>query len=221
MKGCQIMKKYQINPRKNIGSAILIVEGADFEFKIAETIFVNNLGFELITKTRNDTLFKYQNRNNPNSRVAVLNCKKNQLHVIDFDEINKLFVDLITNYDFVLANSARFYIYDRDVYSYTGSQRNAPREYIQLLTNARDDGLLLLSYPCIEAFVTSNFDDNAHQRSHEKGSDDLKPFNKSNQYYQQNIDLSSLAKSVLQMDKALELLGINDYDFSDFACTNL
>lgn len=152
---------------------------------------------------------------------AVLNCKKNQLHVIDFDEINKLFVDLITNYDFVLANSAIFYIYDRDVYSYTGSQRNAPREYIQLLTNARDDGLLLLSYPCIEAFVTSNFDDNAHQRSHEKGSDDLKPFNKSNQYYQQNIDLSSLAKSVLQMDKALELLGINDYDFSDFARTNL
>lgn len=70
LKGCQIMKKYQINPRKNIGSAILIVEGADFEFKIAETIFVNNLGFELITKTRNDTLFKYQNRNNPNSRVC-------------------------------------------------------------------------------------------------------------------------------------------------------
>jgi hypothetical protein len=38
------MKNYRINPHKNIGSAIFIVEGADCEFNVAETIFVKKYG---------------------------------------------------------------------------------------------------------------------------------------------------------------------------------
>jgi hypothetical protein len=147
-----------------------------YSHPIAETIFVKNLKYELIQKTRNDTLFKYQNPQNRYSRVAILNCTNNQLHTLDFEEINHLFTELINEYDFDPANSAIFYLYDRDVYSYTGCKQDVPRKYIQELTHARAeykkevtsgyDGLLLLSYPCIEAFVTSNFDDNAYQYLH-------------------------------------------------------
>jgi hypothetical protein len=225
------MRNYRINLEKNIGSSIFIVEGAVSEFNIAETVFVKNLGYELIRKARNETLFRYQNPNNPYSRVAVLNCAKNQLHTLDFDEIDSLCTELINEYDFDLANSAFFYLYDRDVYSYTDGKQNVPRQYLKVLTSARPeyktvttsgyDGLLLLSYPCIEAFVTSGFDDYAHQYFHAKGNGDLKPFNDSHKYFQNTMDSASLSRAMLQMDKALEMLGIEAYDFSDFATTNL
>lgn len=79
----------------------------------------------------------------------------------------------------------------------------------------------MLSYPCIEAFVTSNFDDHTHQYFHEKGNGDLKPFNGFRHYHQHNINLTTLVESVMQMDKAMELLGIVEYDFSNFGSTNL
>lgn len=97
----------------------------------------------------------------------MINAEESNIKFIDRDNefLDNLFVELIENYDFDVDNAAIYYIFDRD------NQSNTDAEFIRnlltVLVNSRDNayarqGMLLLSYPSIEAFTFSNFVDDSY-----------------------------------------------------------
>jgi len=61
---------------------------------------------------------------------------------------------------------------------------------------------LLLSYPCCEAYMISSFEKNKY----------YKRLFKANSYKLFSLDRYKIKRAVLEMLKALEKLGINDFD---------
>ena len=59
---CQdTIKSLKINFKKRINTVILVVEGANYEFKLFDQIFGHLLHYELVTKSRNQNKFKEYN----------------------------------------------------------------------------------------------------------------------------------------------------------------
>lgn len=127
-------------------------------------------------------------------------------------------------YHFPVDRSAIYYIFDRDPRS--NRQADVIKELLGELTNARDNeqsyvqGLLLLSYPAIEAFILSNFKD-VQQLQFGLGKA-LKQY-----IYDQKVDgykriqEKNLLIAVEQMYNSMGSLGITDYDIDSLGKVNI
>ena len=79
------------------------------------------------------------------------------------------------------------------------------------------NGLLLLSYPCLEAYIISNFDNKIQVLK----SNNLKDYNKKKKYNVSEITKNTLLKATATMNKALIKSGITEYNLESFSSTSL
>lgn len=146
----------RLNKNKNIGSVIYIVEGEKTEQYIIKRIFNELLDYDLIKVNSADGIKRYRSISNKYSRITVITSKHPQIISLEkyeefFDNIYK---KLAIEYDIDVENSAIYYIFDRDRLS---NPQNVIQRLIKKYYNAYDNenemnGVLLLSYPAIEAY---------------------------------------------------------------------
>lgn len=220
------MKKLIVNKNKSIGQVVFIVEGASTEFYILHKVFTEVFDYQYERITRNKPYKKFNNKNNPLSRVIVINTEESNIKFIDEnnDYLNNLFEELINDYKLDVSNAAIYYIFDRDSHSNTDS--NYINDLLNKLKNSRDNddyymqGLLLLSYPAIESFTLSNFDMESHKKEFDKGKE-IKAYLHSNKFNQKDINEETLINAAEQLHLALKSLGIEDYDIDNFGEDNI
>lgn len=94
--------------------------------------------------------------------MAVVNTKTSNISSIsDEDYLDEIFTELIEHYDLDVDNAAIYYLFDRD----PRSNNSVPLiiGLMEKLKNSRENddggrgGMLILSYPSIEAYEISNF----------------------------------------------------------------
>ena len=148
---------------KNVGKVVYIVEGNKTEIELLSHIFTSILDYTLIQKTRVDLdpIIKYESKVNHFSKIYLINTKNSNLSSISDlsgrEYLDNVYKQLFETFHIDLSDAATYYIFDRD----PGSNR--PQEcksLMDLLKSSRDNGeeangLLLLSYPAIEAYLIS------------------------------------------------------------------
>ena len=226
MECLDITKSLKINIKRNIGTVLIIVEGSFDEFELFKQIFNSILHYEYIEKNRNQKHFRrcteFVMKGNKNSRVIVINAKNSNLSSIkkDKDYLNEIYKQLYIDYDIDIKNINVYFVWDRDNES---NPKDVTKELINRLGcsygNKGGDmnGLLLLSYPSLEAYIISNFDDRVTHLRDVK----LKQYIKKENYKIIDIDKNKLLKATAFMHKMLIKLGIQDYNLDDFSSTSL
>ena len=215
----------RLNKEKSIGKVLYIVEGGKTEPYLLHRIFCKIMNYQLETILRDKSYQKYNSKENVTSQVFVINAEESNIKYIDRDNqfLNNLFVELIENYDFDVDNAAIYYIFDRD------NQSNKDTEFIRnllsVLVNSRDNvytrqGMLLLSYPSIEAFTFSNFVTNSFEQGFKTG-DALKKHLNECQINQSRINENTVKHATEELLSALEELQIEELDVDAFGESNL
>lgn len=198
----------KINKDKSIGRVLFIVEGGKTEFSLLRRIFCNVLEYEYIEKRRGSADF-FQNKNKNSSKVAVINTKESNVSdVIDKDcYLDDVMSTLVTEYNFPIDRSAIYYLFDRDPVSNVDTDL-----IVRLLSDLKNPyenetlrgGLLLLSYPSIEAYTASSFTEDAYKLEFSLGKD-IKAYIATNTYIQFNkLNEDTIEKAAYELMKYLE-----------------
>ena len=161
---------------------------------------------------------------NPTSQVFVVNTESSNIRTASKDNgyLNELFKALIENYDFSIDNAAIYYLFDRDVRSNT--DKGFITDILSTLKNSRDNGydrqgLLLLSYPSIESFTLSNFENRTIERSFALGND-LKSYLNAKKLNHSGIDERTLGNAASELMNSLKTIGADDFDVDNFYESN-
>lgn len=214
----------RLNKEKSIGKVLFIVEGGKTEAYILHRIFCKILDYQMETILRDKGYHKYNSKENPTSQVFVINAEESNIKNIEKNNkyLDKLFKELIENYDFNIDNAAIYYLFDRD------NKSNMDVEFIEnllsILVNSRDNGyerqgMLLLSYPSIEAFTISNFVENSFSEKISTGHK-LKQFLHNCKINQSQISEETLMCATKEMLWALKEIGIDEVDVDAFGECN-
>lgn len=154
----------KINKDKRIGSVIFVVEGKKTEPRIIRDIFLKVLGYSVYQYNKQEDIIMLKANNDEYNKVVIITNNKPQLSCVlntandfldnAFKRLNECNLDAY--------NSAIYYIFDRD---YESNSNKTITKLINTLSNSRDNdynpnGLLLISYPCIEAFYLNANNDN-------------------------------------------------------------
>lgn len=209
---------------KKVGKVLLIVEGARHEFNLIKKIFVDVLGYTQIEKRRNNADY-YVRKGDIHSVVAVVNTKTPNIASINEEEyLDVIFEELIEKYDFDINNAAIYYLFDRDPKSNVDDKLIAG--LISKLKNSRENddnmrgGLLILSYPAVEAYEISNFVDESYELKACLGSELKEYINKNAGIISMNkINRNSVIHAGEEMMSYLRKHGI-ELGLDDFSNTN-
>lgn len=222
--GCRTMN-IQLNKEKSIGKVLYIVEGGKTEAYLLHRIFCKIMDYQLATILRDKPYQQYNSKENPTSKVFVINAEESNIKYIDKNNefLDNLFAELIENYDFDIDNLAIYYIYDRDNKSNTNSQ--FIKDLLSVLVNSRDNGferqgMLLLSYPSIEAFTFSNFVEESFRHQFETGKS-LKRYLQKCRINQSNITEETLKYAVQELLQAMEQMNVREPDIDAFGECNM
>lgn len=233
-----IINNVTINKSKSIGNVLFIVEGEKTEFFILRKIFNGIFGYKYEQKDRKGkVLKKYQSKEHKNSAVFVINTEDSTIKSIcnKKDYIDRMFEILIDEYKFDVDNSSIYFIFDRDrdPKDEPEMHREYIRSLIKSLTNALDldddreeefifdrQGLLILSYPCAEAFIASNFINDTYKITHCIGKDLKKDLN-NRKIQQSQISEETIKKATLEMLRYIEILHGKNLDMDGFKNLNL
>lgn len=155
----------RLNKDKNIGKVVYIVEGAKRELTLLSYIFSKIFDYSVVVAPRKDIPYlKYESKRNKFSRVFLVCAYESNISFINNpqgqDYLNEVFKVMFEEYNLELSDAATYFIFDRDVKSNKTQEFN---KLIPILRNARDNdteinGMLLESYPAIEAFTKSCID---------------------------------------------------------------
>lgn len=218
--------KVILNKGKSIGKVLYIVEGSHTEPYILRKMFGGIFDYQIEEVLRGKGYKKYNSKVNPTSQIFVINAEESNIKHISKDNefLNNLFIELIENYDFDIDNAAIFYLFDRDSKSNTDS--NFIRGLLKTLGNSRDNhgygkqGILLLSYPSIESFTLSNFEENSFDNLFALG-DDLKRHLDSKHYNHQRISDETLAFATKELFDSFCKMNVENFDIDNFGdCNN-
>lgn len=218
--------KITLNKDKSIGKVLYIVEGGKTEPYILWKLFASIFDYQVETLLRNKKYHKYNSKVNPNSQVFVINAEESNIKNIDRDNefLNNIFKELIENYDFDIDNSAIYYLFDRDKHSNTDTE--LIKRLISELTNSRENknflrqGLLLFSYPSIESFTLSNFQEDSFYNKFSTGTE-LKSYLHEHKINHKNIDENTLILATEELFKAFSSMNIKNYDIDHFGSCNM
>lgn len=163
-------KQFTLNKNKSIGKVIYIVEGERKEFTLLSHIFTEILNYSVVYAKRQKGIYeKYVSAENQDSQVYLINSETSNIGSIK-SETGKEYLDavfkvLYQKYQLDTTNAATYYIFDRDCESNMAADC---RDLVGILKNSRDNGyesngLLLLSYPSIESYVFSCFEDSQEE----------------------------------------------------------
>lgn len=222
------MKRYKIDKSKNIGNVIFVVEGGrpetgGTELRILKTIFSDILGYEVQELRRGSDEF-IGHGNNPQYRVFALNLPKNQLTQMTEEALDALYRRLNEEFDIKPEDCPIFFLYDRDFLSYKPNELRL--KYVQKYTDPYSDdagnqGQLLLSYPAVESYLLSCFEDDTYKRAFFLGKD-LKPeLIKAGISVEMVNNDTQLIHATEEMDKGLAAWDLLDYDLDNLAPTLL
>ena len=122
-----------------------------------------------------------------------------------------------------MDNAAIYYIFDRDNKSNTDA--DFIKNMLSILVNSRDNeferqGLLLLSYPSVEAFTLSNFVDQSFNYKFETG-DHLKQYLHECKINQSRITEDTLKHTAQELLEAMAAMRMGDLDVDAFGDCNM
>lgn len=219
-----------LNKDKKIGEVIYIVEGLVKEFSLLKHIFTKILDYTFIeVKNATKNAYTFKSKKDFNSRICVIKSENSNISSISSytEYIDSIYKMLMSEYDIDVNNAAIFYIFDRDPQSNKNS--GLIKDLLIHLSHSRDDnqdyvgnGLLLLSYPCVESYVISCFESDmqvSYTQSH-----DLKSYLDSNQYHQNRITQESMQNAAMTMIMSLKHLceyNFNENDLDNFGHINV
>lgn len=223
---CQtITKNLKINKEKSIGEIIIVVEGESEEFKLLKHIFTNILDYNYIPLKRNKTIKdSFKSKTNKNSTVIVANTSNSNIKSIitDNDYKDKLYSLISKEYHKSLKNTPIYILWDRDRES---NEKEFIKKSLETFSNSLDNdnyemnGLLLLSYPCIETYEISNFNKRLWKKTF-ISSKEAKQYKKELSISMENITEKTLLLALENMHKILLEFGILTYDPSNFKSIN-
>ena len=196
----------KLNKDKRIGKVLFIVEGEKTEFLILRNIFTTIFDYQLETEKINNKYNIYNKKDNPLSSIFVVNSKQSQIESLnDYEYLEKLYVKLRDEYKFPVENASIYYIFDRDIKT---NNLDTIKDLINKFNNSKESdtydipGLLLLSYPSLESFVVSNFQQDSFNLEFKLGSE-LKVYAHENNCNHQKISEETLKFAVDEMHKGL------------------
>lgn len=222
---CQnITKNLEINKNKSIGEVVVVVEGESEEFKLLKHIFIDILDYNYVPLKRNKIMRdEFRSTKNPNSTIIVANTSSSNIKTImeDSDYQDKLYHLLKQEYHRSLKSVPIYLLWDRD---YDSNDKDIVLKTIKSFRNSLDNGydmngLLLLSYPCVESYEISNFDKQLYKKKF-SSSDEAKTLFKRKRYSLANINEKTLLSATANMHRGLLNLGVNHYDSSNFYKVN-
>lgn len=218
------IRHLKINLKKNIGPVVIVVEGADYEFDLLNAIFRKVLKYRLVTKSRNQSDFKEYNEyvmnGNENSKFIVINTKNSNIGSIEDDEKyrNEVYKMAYEKYNIDLKNCPLYFIWDRDQAS---NKKDVVKDLLEKLQNPYENlnyesGLLLLSYPCVEAYTISCFEKNK-----EYMFGNIKEYvNKKKKYKLTDLDRYKIQRATIEMINNIYKLGIEDFEIDNIGKIN-
>lgn len=222
---CQsTIKNLRIKKNKTIGEIVIVVEGESEEFKLLKHIFTNVLDYNYVPIRKNRVIRDvFYSKSNINSTVIVANTSNSNIKSImeDIDYKDRLYGILKKEYNRSLKNVPIYILWDRDVLS---NDSNVVLKTLKTFGSSLDNeyemnGLLLLSYPCVEAFELSNFDKRLWKKVFFT-SEEAKREMKSSRCSIVDISEKSLLLSVYNMHRTMNEYGISNYDTSNFKKIN-
>ena len=218
-----VIMNIKLNKNKRIGKVLFIVEGEKTEFLILRNIFTNIFDYQCETKRRNNKYNIYNKKDNPESSIFVVNSKQVQINSLnDYNYLESLYIKLQDEYKFPVDNASIYYIFDRDI---ENNDLETIIDLIDRLNNSKESetydipGLLLLSYPALEAFVVSNFLKESFNIEFKLGSE-LKGYAHKNNYNHQKISEETLKFAVGEMYNGLTKINAQNYNLDNFSETN-
>lgn len=165
-----MLKQFTLNKNKSIGKVIYIVEGEKKEITLLSHIFTKILNYSVVYAKRQKGIYeKYVSAENQDSKVYLINSETSNIGSIKSvsgkEYLDAVFKALYEKYQLDTTNTATYYIFDRDCGSNLATDC---RDLIGMLKNSRDNGyesngLLLLSYPSIESYIFSCFEDSTEK----------------------------------------------------------
>ena len=226
---CQdITRKLQINKDQSIGEVIIIVEGEDEEFRLLKHIFTNILDYNYVSIRRGKkSQDVFISKSNMNSKVIVVNTANSSIKSIFegenyYDNIYNLLSPRLGR---SLKNIPIYILWDRDNES---NEQKVVKKALESFASAMDNeyemnGLLLLSYPCVEVYELSNFQKQLWRGSFYQSNDAKKA--KAEFFHRikkniRDIDENSLILAAENMHRTMKLFGITSYDPSNFKREN-
>lgn len=222
---CQsTIKNLKIKKDKTISEIVIVVEGESEEFKLLKHIFTNVLDYNYIPIKRNKIMRdEFHSKSNINSTVIIANTSNSNIKTImeDLNYKDKLYNFLKEEYNKSLKNTPIYILWDRDADS---NDEKVVKKALDTFTNSLDNnyemnGILLLSYPCVESYILSNFDKQLYRKTFSK-SEEAKKALKARKYSLIDIDEKSLLIAVENMHKTMLKYGIRSYDPSEFNTVN-
>ena len=214
-----------LNKSKSIGKVLFVVEGGWTEPYILRRIFTTIFDYQFETVLRDKKYSKYNSKENATSQVFVINAEESNIKNIDKDNqfLNRLFAELIENYDFDVDNAAIYYLFDRD--SKSNTDVAFIKDMLSVLVNARDNegyerqGMLLMSYPSIESFTVSNFEENSFNKSFDTGHN-VKIYAHSQNFNNQKLSEDTLLHATSELLNALKVIEQKNFDIESFGDTS-
>ena len=213
-------KNLKINKDKSIGQVIVVVEGSSEEFRLMKHIFHNLFDYEYVpikrTKGITDKLVSKKNSNN--TIIVVNTCNSNIKSTYEDDNYRKELFELIRNdYKRNINNIPIYILWDRDKSS---NDHDDVLKALKSFKNSMDNdeemnGILLLSYPCVESYEMSNFNKQVYKKIF-CTSQEAKSEMKKNGYSLVNISENSLLNAAGNMHRSFLKHDIANYDPSDF-----
>ena len=183
------------------------------------------MNYQMETILRDKGYRRYNSQENPNSRVFVVNTEESNIKYIARDNLflDKMFIELIENYDFDIDNAAIYYIFDRD--SKSNTDASFIRNMLSVLTNSRDNqfdrqGMLLLSYPSIEAFTLSNFKEKSFDSRFDTG-EKLKKYLHDNKINHSRISEQTLKHATMELIDVMKQLNLGRLNIDFFGENNI
>lgn len=225
MECLNMIKHLKINKNKTIGEVVIVVEGESEEFKLLKHIFTEIFDYNYISIRRNKTMKdKFASKSNKNSVVIIANTSNSNIKSImeDKNYKDKLYELLMHEYNRSLKSVPIYILWDRDADSNTEDVVfKSLKTFKSALDNDYDmNGLLLLSYPCVESYELSNFDKRLWNTNF-KTSLDAKKKMKTIIPKLTDINEKSLLLAVENMHRTLNKYGINNYDPSNYGNENI
>ncbi len=220
-------KKVKFNKDKNIGNVIYIVEGERREIMLLGHIFSEILKYqEVIGIDRNGReRVKYISKENRNSKVFVINSEKSNIQSITNTEFRDKQFELLKNYDeeFNYENIPIYYIFDCDRKKDKENIKRLINTYINSREPSEENkydsvgGMLLLSYPSIESFIISNFENDMikFNKRFNFETQTLKEYIGLNKYDNQKMSINTLLNSFNELLKSLNNININEINLDN------
>ena len=216
-------KKFKFNKDKNIGKVLYIVEGATREINLIANIFLNILGYEEVISLNRNGKMKYRQfskKDNVYSQVVIINSETSNIDTINNKDFIDKQIELLRDngLDYEYRNSAIYYVFDAD----RKEDTNIIRKLVEHYTNSRepsDDnenkfnsigGMLLLSYPAIETFIISNFENDMSNfdKRFDFDNQKLKEYIDNKKYLDNRMSIDTLSNAFLELVNSLEKIDV-------------